>query len=86
MEDIDLTLFDDPVMTCPDAPFLEPSVLIPPFHDVNLINNQINQLSIDVNTQDLRSRPEKVKSQWLSATIKNLRQEITLLNESVAQT
>jgi len=59
MDDMDLTLFEDPDVICPNATFLEPSVLIPSIHDVNVLNNQLNQLSVDMNTQDLRSRLER---------------------------
>jgi len=56
IDNIDLSLFDDPDMTCPDVPFLDPSILIPSFTDVNTISNQLNQLNVDLNTQDLRGR------------------------------
>ena len=35
MEDIDLTIFDDPKMIYPNAPLLEPAVLIPAVQDRN---------------------------------------------------
>ena len=73
-------------MTCPNVPFLKPSVIIPSIHDVNVINTQLNQLSVGMSTQGLRSKLEKAKRQRLNTTVRNIEREVTLLTKTVAQT
>ena len=59
MDDIDLTLFEDPDMSYQNIPFLESQIIVPSMHDVNVINSKLDQLSVDINTQNLRSKLEK---------------------------
>ena len=55
-------------------------------HDVNTINSQLDQLSVDVNTQNLRSKLEKTKRQRLNTTVKIIEHEIALLTKTVTRT
>ena len=55
-------------------------------HDINVINSQLDQLSVDINTQNLRSKLEKIKRQRLNTTVRNIEREIALLTKTVAKT
>ena len=50
MDDIELSLFEEPDLSCPNMPFLEPPVIVPSMNDFNTLNSQLDQLSVDINT------------------------------------
>jgi len=55
-------------------------------NDYNTLSSQLDQLSVDINTQNLRSKLEKTKRQRLNSMIKNIECEIALLSKTVTQT
>ena len=81
----DIDFIEDPDMSYPNIPFLEPPIIVPSMHDVNIINSQLDQLSVDVNAQNLRNKLEKTKKQRLNTTVRNIEREIALLTKTVAQ-
>ena len=86
MDDIELLLFEDPDLSYPNIPFLEPQVIVRSMIDFNTLSSQLDQLSVDINTQNLRSKLEKTKRQRLTSMIKNIEREIALLSKTVTQT
>ena len=86
MNDIDLSLFEDPELVYPNAPFLEPPVIAPSAIDFHELSSKMDQISVDVNTQHLRSKLEKCKRQRLSSTIRNIEREIAALSNTINQT
>ena len=52
MDDIDLSLFEDPDLSYQNIPFLEPPVIVPSMNDFNILNSHLDQLSVDINTQN----------------------------------
>ena len=67
---MELSLFEDPDLSCPDIPFLEPPVILPSMNDFNTLSSQQDQLGVDINTQNMRCKLEKTKRQRLNSTIK----------------
>ena len=53
-------------MSYPNITFLEPPIIVPSMYDVNTINSHLDQLSVDINTQNLRSKLEKTKRHRLN--------------------
>ena len=86
MDEIDLSLFKDPELSCPNIPFLEPPLIVPSMNDFNALSSQLDELIVDINTQHLRSKLEKTKRQRLNSMIKNIEREIALLSKTVTQT
>ena len=82
MNDVDLSLFEDPELACSNIPFLEP----PSANDFHVLSSEMDQISVDVNTQHLRRKLEKSKRQRLSLTIKNIEREIAALSNIITQT
>ena len=56
-------------------------MIAPTANDYHLLSSQMDQISIDLNTQQLRNKLEKCKRQRLSATI-----QIATLTSTVNQT
>jgi len=50
MNDIDLSLFDDSELMCPNIDYLEPPMIAPTANDYHLLSSQMDQISIDLNT------------------------------------
>ena len=71
---------------CPNIAYLEPPMIAPTANDYHLLRSQMDQISIDLNTQQLRNKLEKCKRQRLSTTIQNIEREITTLSSTVNQT
>ena len=86
MNDIDLSLFDDPELMCPNITYLEPPMIAPTANDYHLLSSQMDQISIDLNTQQLRNKLGKCKRQRLSTIILNIEREIATLSSTVNQT
>jgi len=86
MNDIDLFLLDDTELMCPNVTYLEPPMIAPTANDYYLLISQMDQISIDLNTQQLRNKLEKCKRQRLSTTIQNIEREIATLSSTVNQT
>ena len=86
MNNIDLSLFDDSELMCPDIDYLEPPMIAPKANDYYLLSSQMDQISINLNTQQLRNKLEKCKRQRLSTTIQNIEREIATLTSTVNQT
>ena len=59
--------------------------LFSPTEDTLSLNRQIEQLSVDLNTQHLQIEVEKLKRQKLKTTIKRVRQESVPIHQVVAQ-
>jgi len=86
MNDIDLFLFDDPELVCPNITYLEPPMIAPTANDYHLLSSQMDQISIDLNTQQLLNKLEKCKRQRLSTTIRNIEREIATISSTINQT
>jgi len=86
MNDDDLLMFDDHELLYPNLSFPEPPVIVPTMNDLNILTCRMDQLDVDLNTQNLRNKLEKNKRQKLSATVKNIEREVALLTKTITQT
>ena len=86
MNDINLSPFDDPELVCPNITYLEPQMIAPSANDYHSLSSQMDQISVDMNSQHLRSKLEKCKRQRLSSTIRNIEREIATLTSIINQT
>ena len=64
---------------------LIPVDLFPSTDDMILLNNKIDQLTVDVNTQSLRIELEKLKRQKLGDTVRRLKSDLLSLRQTVEQ-
>jgi len=65
-------------------PFI-PVDLFPSTDDMIILSNNIAQLTVDVNTQNLKIELEKLKRQKLGATIRRLKSDLLSLHQTVEQ-
>ena len=86
MNNDDLLIFDDQELMYLNPSFLEPPVIVPTMNDINILTGRMDQLDIDLNTQDLRNKLEKHKRQKLNAMVKNIEREVSLLTKIISQT
>ena len=85
-EDVDLTLFEEPYSLFSNMPIIEPIETFPAQQDLVVLNNQLSQMSIDLNTQNLRVKIVKVKRQKLRTAIRNIKNEILPADQIETQT
>ena len=64
-------------------PMLPEPVLFPQ-NDLVFINQRIEQLSIDVNTQNIKLELETLKRRWLRRSMNQIKNEITALSQLLA--
>ena len=63
-----------------EATYFEPIDLFPTHQDLIKLSNQIDKLTIDVNTQNLRVEIEKAKMQKMKVIMRQIRSEKILPN------
>ena len=71
--------------TFPDIFPLNPPDLLPPSNEIALLNTELEKLSLDVHTQSLRVKIEKVKRQKLRSKLKRVRQDMIPQNRILTQ-
>ena len=84
MNDDDLLMLNDHELLYLNPFFPEPPVIVPTMNDINILTCRMDQLDVDLNTQNLRNKLEKNKKR-INATVKNIEREVALLTKTITQ-